>query len=83
MDIKNSPTQYAATVGLADFDLKPVQESIDILQNGAVPFEFRTTVVRGLHDENSLDVYKRQGYLIPPRVARCVYRPVSSGRNAF
>lgn len=53
MDIKNSPTQYAATVGLADFDLKPVQESIDILQNGAVPFEFRTTVVRGLHDENS------------------------------
>ena len=64
MDIKNAPQQYAATVGLAGFDLQPVQESISLLQNSGLEFEFRTTVVRGLHDENSFhqlgDVYKRQ-----------------------
>ena len=53
MDIKNAPQQYAATVGLAGFDLQPVQESISLLQNSGLEFEFRTTVVRGLHDENS------------------------------
>lgn len=53
MDIKNSPSRYAETVGIEGFDVAPVLESADFLLSGAVEFEFRTTVVRGLHDEDS------------------------------
>lgn len=54
MDIKNSPERYAETVGVPAFDYSPVRESIDFLLSGSVEYEFRTTVVRGLHDAESL-----------------------------
>lgn len=50
VDIKNSPQKYAQTVGVANFDLTPIQRTIDLLRDGAVDYEFRTTVVKGLHD---------------------------------
>ncbi len=49
MDIKNAPEKYAATVGIPGFDLSPVRESAAFLMGGALPFEFRTTVVKPLH----------------------------------
>lgn len=49
MDIKNSMERYGETVALPDFDTKPVEESIDFLLTGSVPFEFRTTVVAEFH----------------------------------
>lgn len=49
MDIKNSRENYAATVGVLDFDLAPVDESIRLLKAGGVDYEFRTTVVREFH----------------------------------
>ena len=49
MDIKNSPEKYSATVGVPDFDLGPVRESIALLRTAGVDYEFRTTVVRELH----------------------------------
>ena len=49
MDVKNTPEKYAMTVGLADFDLSFVQKSIDLLLEGRVDFEFRTTVVAEYH----------------------------------
>ena len=51
MDVKNSKEKYALTVGLPDFDLRPVEESVAFLLSGAVDFEFRTTVVKELHNE--------------------------------
>ena len=51
MDIKNEPESYAETVGVEGFDLSPVQKSIDLLMSSGVDYEFRTTVVRELHDE--------------------------------
>ena len=54
MDVKNAPDAYGETVGLPDFDLSPVRESVDYLLSGPVDFEFRTTVVRELHDEARL-----------------------------
>ena len=54
MDIKNDPALYGRTVGLENFDLAPVERSKDFLLSGAVEYEFRTTVVRGLHTEQSL-----------------------------
>ena len=49
MDIKNAPSRYAETVGVPDFDLTPVQESVEFLLSGAVDYEFRTTVVSEYH----------------------------------
>lgn len=49
MDIKNSRSRYPETVGLASFDITPVEESVSLLLSGRVDYEFRTTVVRELH----------------------------------
>ena len=49
MDVKNSLSAYPETVGLPAFDVAPVEESMDFLLEGHVPFEFRTTLVKGLH----------------------------------
>lgn len=49
MDIKNSPSSYGKTVGIESFNLSPIEESIDILKNNDVDYEFRTTVVKELH----------------------------------
>ena len=49
MDVKNCPARYAETVGLTDFDLAPVRESVELLLHGGVDFEFRTTVADELH----------------------------------
>lgn len=60
MDIKNSPEKYALTVGLADFDIAPIRESIGILMEGRVPYEFRTTVVNELHTAEDMEAIGRR-----------------------
>ena len=54
MDVKNSLTAYPVTVGKPDVDLNAVKESVDFLLSDAVDYEFRTTVVKGLHTEESI-----------------------------
>ena len=54
MDIKNRREKYALTVGVPDFDLTPVEESVKLLRLGPVPFEFRTTVVREFHTADDI-----------------------------
>lgn len=49
MDIKNAPEKYAETISVPGFDLAPVRESVSFLMEGRVAFEFRTTVVKPLH----------------------------------
>ena len=53
MDIKNSPEKYAQTVGLSNeaFSLTKIQQSIDILKQATIPYEFRTTVVLPYHQQ--------------------------------
>lgn len=53
MDIKNSPARYAGTSGLTTLELRPILDSIDLLRSGETDYEFRTTVVEELHDEDS------------------------------
>lgn len=50
MDIKSSPARYGEAVGIPNFDVTPVQKSVELLKNAGVPHEFRTTVVKELHD---------------------------------
>ncbi len=49
MDIKAGPDGYAAACGRPEINLKPIQESAAWLIAGTLPYEFRTTVVKGLH----------------------------------
>ena len=54
MDIKNSPEKYGITIGIPDFDITRVKESVEFLLSGKVPYEFRTTVLKQFHDEESM-----------------------------
>lgn len=54
MDIKNAPESYAETIGFERFDIAPVEQSKSFLLEGSVDYEFRTTVVRGIHTKESL-----------------------------
>lgn len=49
MDIKNAPNKYGETIGIRDYNLENILQSVDYLKSGAVPYEFRTTVVREFH----------------------------------
>ena len=61
MDIKNSPEKYARTAGLKTIDLPLVTDSISLLVNGDCPYEFRTTVISELHEE---DDFRKMGEMI-------------------
>lgn len=54
MDIKNSPEQYGKTVGIQNFDISAVERSKNFLMQNTVQYEFRTTVVRGIHEKEDL-----------------------------
>lgn len=54
LDVKNSPAKYGQTVGIENYDLAPVIESIEFLLQDTVDYEFRTTVVEEFHDQRSL-----------------------------
>lgn len=49
MDIKNSREKYDLTAGTSGF-LPSVEESVALLKEGLIPYEFRTTVVDELHE---------------------------------
>ena len=54
MDVKNAPARYAETCGLPAVDLAAVERSKALLLEGRADYEFRTTVVKGLHTAESL-----------------------------
>ena len=54
MDIKNSKEEYGNTIGINGFSLSDVEQSIAILMEDKVDYEFRTTVVAELHTKESL-----------------------------
>ena len=54
VEIKNSPNKYAETVGRMGYTAERIEETIRLLASGNIPYEFRTTVVKELHDENDI-----------------------------
>lgn len=56
MDIKNTPSKYASTVGTNSevFRIDNIKESVAFLMASGIEYEFRTTVVRELHDEEDI-----------------------------
>ncbi|MDD3487058.1 MAG: anaerobic ribonucleoside-triphosphate reductase activating protein [Candidatus Moranbacteria bacterium] len=50
MDIKNTPEKYEKTTN-ASLDIERIKLSVNLIQNSGADYEFRTTVVPGLHEE--------------------------------
>lgn len=54
MDIKNCKEKYSLTAE-ADVDLTKISESVEILKQNKIPYEFRTTVVKPIHEADDFE----------------------------
>lgn len=54
MDVKNSPARYGETIGIPGFDLTNVKKSVELLMQGNVDYEFRTTVIDRFHTKEDI-----------------------------
>lgn len=52
MDIKAGRDHYSRASGVPEIRVESVSESADYLMRGKTPYEFRTTVVKGLHTKD-------------------------------
>ena len=55
MDVKNCREKYGETIGIPNFDVSKIEESIRFLMSGKVDFEFRTTVVKEFHTVENIE----------------------------
>jgi pyruvate formate lyase activating enzyme len=55
MDIKSSPEGYREVSGCPTLDLDAIKTSVDYLKSGDMDYEFRTTVVKGLHSASDFE----------------------------
>lgn len=77
MDIKSSLNDYSRAAGI-DIDTTVIQRSVNLIMNSGIDYEFRTTVVRQLHDKetfieignliNGCEKYFLQGFVDSERV---------------
>lgn len=54
MDIKNSKEKYGLTIGIPDFSLDKIDESVHFLLSCSLEYEFRTTIVKELHTKEDM-----------------------------
>ena len=54
MDIKNSKAKYGETVGIENYDIAPIEASVELLMKCGIDYEFRTTLVRELHSKDDM-----------------------------
>lgn len=55
MDIKNCREKYGVTAGCEGLEVRLIEESVQLLKESRIPYEFRTTVVRELHEAEDFD----------------------------
>lgn len=55
MDIKAGRFHYPSACGCLTLDMEAIEESISFLMQGETPYEFRTTVVKGLHTSRDFE----------------------------
>lgn len=60
MDVKNSMERYGETVGLGKIDMGGIRETIDIIIQSGIDYEFRTTVVKELHRKEDIEAIGRE-----------------------
>lgn len=86
MDIKTCKERYSEVAGIPSVNIALIEESVDFLKSGSVPYEFRTTVVKELHSaedfqkigpwlsgatEYFLQDYKDSGNVLNPVYSEC------------
>jgi len=54
MDIKTSLDKYEKAIGIK-FDLEKIKQSVELIKNSGIDYEFRTTVVPGIIDEKDIE----------------------------
>lgn len=54
MDIKHIWTKYPLLTGIEE-DMRPYQESLSIIKNSSIEYEFRTTLIEGIHEESDME----------------------------
>ena len=54
MDIKNSEAMYSETAGCPQINMENIKKSIEIIEKSGVNYEFRTTLVKEYHSEQSI-----------------------------
>ncbi len=57
MDIKNCPNLYAETCGLKFINVENIKKSISIIMSKAPDYEFRTTLVKELHERMDYEAF--------------------------
>ncbi len=77
MDIKSSPEGYSDVAGIK-IDISIIKESVDLIMTSGIDYEFRTTVIREFHNEETFKAigefikgakrYYLQGYIDSERV---------------
>ena len=80
MDIKSGPDRYPQTAGSPCMNLASIQESVEILKHSSIPYEFRTTIVKGIHTKEDFEQigpwisgcphYYLQNYAVSDRVLK-------------
>lgn len=55
MDIKASEQNYSLAAGVGISEFARIRESIRLLVEGGIPYEFRTTVVKGIHGKEEFE----------------------------
>lgn len=86
MDIKAGLSNYAKVSGIPNLDTSKIKESISIIENSGIDYEFRTTVVKELHSqEDFLEIsemlsssspyfiqsFKDSGNILTPGLSSC------------
>ena len=55
MDIKHTPEKYALASGNPSIGIERFQESVELIRKSGADYEFRTTVVPGIHEEEDFE----------------------------
>ena len=55
MDIKNNFVNYESASGVQNNNIENIKKSIEIIENSGIEHEFRTTVVKEIHNEKMLE----------------------------
>ena len=55
MDIKNEPKLYAGTCGRDAVELDKIKETVSLLMNSGIAYEFRTTLVKEFHENTDFN----------------------------
>ena len=49
MDVKHAPEKYGLAAGIEGLSPEPFLRSIELIKNSGIEYEFRTTLVKGIH----------------------------------